>query len=66
MFAAEVLIYNLQIKITYVLASEALYALLSPRPTKLDRGDVGFNMSVFLCVCVCVCLSVNSLQARVF
>ena len=36
--------------------------LLSPRPTKLGRGDVGFTMSVFLSVC----LSVNSLQARVF
>ena len=29
----------------------ALVTQLSPRPTKLDRGDVGFTMSV--CVSVC-------------
>ena len=30
--------------------------ILSPRPTKLDHGDVGFTMSVFLFVFVPVCL----------
>ena len=28
---------------------------LSPRPTKLDRGDVGFTMSLCVSVCVSVC-----------
>ena len=52
----------LEVIVSDILAFNASRLKLSPRPTKLGRGDVGFTMSVFLSFCV----SVNSLQARVF
>ena len=61
-YLGEILLWTgLYISASSVLKGEHIPHILCPRPTKLGRGNVGFTMSVSLCVSV----SVNTLQASI-